>query len=88
LSGGVLAALAGPNLARWTRDMLAEPFASSFLALVGVALLAAMLATGLRLLSDLPIGGGSDIFDDTKEFHTDFTDDAVDAFRPHPQTLA
>lgn len=49
LSGGVLAALAGPNLARWTRDMLAQPFAASFMALVGVALLAAVLATGLRL---------------------------------------
>ncbi|WP_291993508.1 MFS transporter [Candidatus Accumulibacter sp. ACC003] len=49
LSGGVLAALAGPNLARWTRDMLVQPFAASFLALVGVALLAAVLATGLRL---------------------------------------
>lgn len=49
LSGGVLAALAGPNLARWTKDALQPAFAASFLALVGVALLAAWLATRLRL---------------------------------------
>lgn len=55
LSGGVLAALAGPNLARWTRDMLPQPFAASFLALVGVALLAAVLATGLRLKKPVPV---------------------------------
>jgi MFS family permease len=55
LSGGVLAALLGPNLARWTRDMLPQPFAASFLALVGVALLAAVLATGLRLKPPAPV---------------------------------
>uniref|UniRef100_Q47H56 Major facilitator superfamily MFS_1 n=1 Tax=Dechloromonas aromatica (strain RCB) TaxID=159087 RepID=Q47H56_DECAR len=49
LSGGVLAALAGPSLARWTKDALQPAFAASFLALVGVALLAAWLATRLRL---------------------------------------
>lgn len=54
LSGGVLAALAGPNLARWTRSMLAQPFAASFLALVGVALLAAVFAAALRLTPPAP----------------------------------
>lgn len=54
LSGGVLAALAGPSLARWTRDAFAPAFAASFLALVGVALLAAFLATRLRLARPLP----------------------------------
>ena len=49
LSGGVLAAVAGPSLARWTKDALQPAFAASFLALVGVALLAAWLATRLRL---------------------------------------
>lgn len=49
LSGGVLAALLGPNLARWTRDLLAQAFTASFLALAVVALLAAALAAGLRL---------------------------------------
>ncbi len=55
LSGGVLAALLGPNLARWTRDMLPQPFAASFLALVGIALLAVVLATGLRLKPPAPV---------------------------------
>lgn len=54
LSGGVLAALAGPSLARWTRDAFEPAFAASFLALVGVALLAAFLATRLRLAQPLP----------------------------------
>lgn len=54
LSGGVLAALAGPNLARWTRDMLAQPFSASFLALASVAILAALLASGLRLKQPTP----------------------------------
>ena len=49
LSGGVLAALLGPNLARWTRDALAQPFAASFLVLAALALLAVVLAASLRL---------------------------------------
>lgn len=49
LSGGVLAAFAGPAIARATRDLLAEPFLASFLALVVGALLAALLAGALRL---------------------------------------
>lgn len=49
LSGGVIAALAGPKLAQWTRDMLPQPFTASFLALVCVALIAALLAKGLHL---------------------------------------
>lgn len=55
LSGGVLAALLGPNLARWTRDALAQPFAASFLVLAGVAVLAAVLAAGLRLKPPAPV---------------------------------
>lgn len=49
LSGGVLAALLGPNLARWTRDALGMPFLASFLVLALIALLAAALSAGLRL---------------------------------------
>lgn len=49
LSGGVLAAMLGPNLARWSRELLTPAFTASFLVLVGVALLAAVLALGLRL---------------------------------------
>lgn len=40
LAGGVVAALIGPNLANWTSDWLAAPFAGSFVALTGIMLLA------------------------------------------------
>ena len=39
LTGGVVAALVGPNLARWTSNWLATPFAGSYLALTGITLL-------------------------------------------------
>jgi len=39
LAGGVVAALIGPNLAHWTSDWLATPFAGSFVALTGIMLL-------------------------------------------------
>ena len=40
LAGGIIGAVAGPNLASATRDALAVPFAGAYAALVGVALLA------------------------------------------------
>ncbi len=40
LAGGILGAVAGPNLASAARDALAVPFAGAYAALVGVALLA------------------------------------------------
>lgn len=54
LSGGLVAALAGPMLARWTKDAFEPPFFASFLALSGVALLGALLATGLQLPPAIP----------------------------------
>lgn len=39
LTGGVVAALVGPNLARWTSSWLATPFAGSYLALTGIMVL-------------------------------------------------
>lgn len=39
MAGGVVAALVGPNLAHWTSDWLATPFAGSFVALTGIMLL-------------------------------------------------
>jgi MFS family permease len=39
LAGGILGAFAGPNLANHTKNVMAVPFAASYLALVGVALL-------------------------------------------------
>ncbi|MEP7297730.1 MAG: MFS transporter [Burkholderiales bacterium] len=40
LAGGILGAVAGPNLASVTRDALSVPFAGAYAALVGIALLA------------------------------------------------
>lgn len=39
LAGGVVAALVGPNLAKWTSHWLAAPFAGSFVALTGITIL-------------------------------------------------
>lgn len=49
LTGGVLAAIAGPLLARWTKEALEPSFYASFLALSGVALFGALLSAGLKL---------------------------------------
>ena len=49
LTGGLIAAVAGPTLARWTKDALEPAFFASFIALTGVALLGAFLASGLKL---------------------------------------
>lgn len=40
LAGGLIGAVAGPNLAKYTRDLGAVPFAGAYAALMGVALLA------------------------------------------------
>lgn len=54
LAGGVIAAFIGPNLANWTRDLIAPAaFAGSFAALVGVYILS------LWLQSYLPSGAAS-----------------------------
>jgi MFS family permease len=49
LAGGVLAALVGPNLARWTHDWLATPFAGSFVALTGIMGLSVLVQLFLRI---------------------------------------
>ena len=38
MAGGLLGAVAGPNLALWTKDMFPTPFAGAYVALVVVAL--------------------------------------------------
>jgi len=43
MAGGLMGAIAGPNLASATRSMTAVPFAGAYLALAGVALLAMLL---------------------------------------------
>jgi len=49
LSGGLIAALLGPNLARWSRETLGPDFFASFLVLAIIAAGAALLAGALRL---------------------------------------
>ena len=53
LAGGILGAVAGPNLASATRNVLAVPFAGAYAALVGVALLA-LLAVSFIEFPPLP----------------------------------
>jgi MFS family permease len=49
LAGGVVAALVGPNLAHWTSDWLAAPFAGSYLALTGVLTLSFITLAFLQI---------------------------------------
>lgn len=49
IAGGVVAAVAGPNLARLTQDMSATPFLASYLALFGVSMLALLVVSRLAL---------------------------------------
>lgn len=48
LAGGLIGAVAGPNLANWTRDLLPAPFLGAYLALAIVALLSMALMAGVR----------------------------------------
>ncbi|MES2717654.1 MAG: MFS transporter [Pseudomonadota bacterium] len=43
LAGGILGGVVGPNLANWSRDVLSQPFAGAYLALMGVALLSLLV---------------------------------------------
>ncbi len=45
LAGGLLGAVAGPALAKFSRDLLVQPFAGAYLALVGVALLSLLVVS-------------------------------------------
>ncbi|MFT4992883.1 MAG: MFS family permease, partial [Polaromonas sp.] len=48
MAGGLLGAVAGPNLAAYTRNLTSTPFAGAYLALAGVALLAMLLLAFIR----------------------------------------
>ncbi len=48
LAGGLIGAIAGPNLAKYTRSLLATPFTGAYLALAVVALLAMGLMAFVR----------------------------------------
>lgn len=58
LAGGILGGVVGPNLAQWSRTLLAAPFAGAYLALVGVALLALVLVSFIHF-PPLPGQGGT-----------------------------
>ena len=49
ISGGVVAAILGPNLARHTRDLSGLPFESSYIALCVLSLMAFAIVAALRL---------------------------------------
>jgi MFS family permease len=49
LAGGLIAAFAGPNLARFSRQLLPEEFAGSYAILIGIYLLALGVAFFLRM---------------------------------------
>ena len=58
LAGGIIGAVAGPNLASATRDVLPVPFAGAYAALIGVALLALLMLSFIRFPA-LPVPSAS-----------------------------
>jgi MFS family permease len=54
LAGGLLGAVAGPNLASATRALFAVPFAGAYVALMGVALLSMACMAAIRFDAPLP----------------------------------
>ena len=59
MAGGLLGAVAGPNLAAATRSLTAVPFAGAYLALAGVALLALLLLAIIEFPPAPPKGSAS-----------------------------
>lgn len=57
LAGGLIGAVAGPNLASLTRETLAAPFLGSYLALAAVALLAMAIMAAIRFPAEPARGG-------------------------------
>ncbi|TSE33661.1 MFS transporter [Tepidimonas charontis] len=52
LAGGLIGAIAGPNLANLTRDLLPTPFLAAYLALAAIALLSMVVMAGIRFPSE------------------------------------
>mgnify|MGYP000329512867 CR=1 FL=1 len=48
MAGGLIGAIAGPNLAQYTRNALATPFVGAYLALAGVALIGMLVMAFVR----------------------------------------
>lgn len=58
MTGGVVAAIAGPALARWTSDIGTQPFMASFVAMAVLAVIAGLLVSRLCLPS-MPVDHAS-----------------------------
>lgn len=58
LAGGLIGAVAGPNLANHTRDWLDVPFLGAYLALAGVALVSMGVMAGIRFPAEPPRPAG------------------------------
>ncbi|MDB5966060.1 MAG: transporter [Polaromonas sp.] len=58
MAGGLIGAVAGPNLAAHTRNLAGVPFAGAYLALAAVAVLAMLFLAGIEFApSPAPVGG-------------------------------
>ncbi|WP_440105943.1 MFS transporter [Acidovorax sp. BL-A-41-H1] len=55
LAGGLLGAIAGPNLASATRTLFPVPFAGAYIALIGVALLGMVCMAAIRFEAERPV---------------------------------
>lgn len=59
MAGGLIGAIAGPNLAKFTRNWLATPFAGAYLALAGVALLGLLVMAFVKFPAVPPAAAGA-----------------------------
>ncbi len=60
LAGGILGAVVGPNLANWTRDSMAQPFAGAYVALMVVGALGFAVMSRIHF-PPLPGQGGTPV---------------------------
>jgi MFS family permease len=60
LAGGLIGAVAGPNLAAYTRDLIGRPFVAAYLALALVALLSMAVMSAVRFGPHAPAGPQGD----------------------------
>ena len=59
MAGGLLGAVAGPNLAAWTRNWFTVPFAGAYLALAGVAVLSMLFMRHIAFAAPPPRRGAA-----------------------------
>ena len=59
MAGGLIGAIVGPNLAKYTRDLLATPFAGAYLALAVVALLGLLVMAFVKFPPAPPAVAGA-----------------------------